>query len=291
MPFVNWKAMVDADNAGQSFFSAWRKTPTQSTNAGIWFDLSMSPGNPVPNYYAASPNIAVRLAQSTDGGIPHGANVGSAKKYLKSFTVMTPNASAAPMSYILCDYLLFYPFVDMSITDPQTLDNTVTLSRYTSGRGVKIMAVEVAGQTGVGNPQFFVTYTNSDGVSGRTTPVVSCNTQVVNGTIINSQPTQVNGRREATGPFLPLQPGDTGVQKIDSVTFVQGDIGLISFVLVYPIENIAQRSIDAPMERVPVVDFMDLPMIQDDAYLNLICCPNASLSGVPLMGTIETFWN
>jgi len=290
MPFVNWKAMVDADNAGQSFFSAWRKTPTQTTGAGIWFDLSMSPGNPVPNYYAASPNIAVRLAQSTDGGIPHGSNV-SGKKYLKSFTVMTTSASAAPMSYMLCDYLLFYPFVDMSITDPQALNNTVTLSRYTSGKNVKIMAVEVAGQNGVGNPQFYVTYTNSDGVSGRTTKTVSCNTQVVNGTIINSQPTQVNGRREATGPFLPLQDGDTGVQKIDSVTFVQGDIGLIAFVLVYPLENIAQRSIDAPMERVPVVDFMDLPVIENDAYLNLICCPNASLAGAPLMGTIETFWN
>lgn len=284
--------MIEAENAGQNFFSAWRKTPTQVTGAGIWFDLSMSPGNPVPNYYAAAPNVAIRLAQSTDGGIPHGTNVDAGRaKYLKSFTVMSVTAAAVPMSYILLDYLLFYPFVDMSVTDYQTFDNTVTLSRHTNGVNNQIMAVEVAGQSGVGNPQFYVTYTNSDGVSGRTTRAVASNTQLVNGTIINSQPTQVIGTQSATGPFLPLQEGDKGVRKIDGITFLTPDVGLISLVLVNAVENIFQREITAPVERVPLTDFVDMPIIEDDAYLNLICCPNASLSGVPLMGTIETIWN
>jgi hypothetical protein len=252
----------------------------------------MSPGNPVPNYYAAAPNVAIRLAQSTDGGIPHGSNVGAGRtKYLKSFTVMSVTASGVPMSYILLDYLLFYPFVDMSITDYQVFDNTVSLSRHTNGVGVQIMAVEVAGQSGIGNPQFFVTYTNSDGVSGRTTRAVASNTQLVNGTIINSQPTQVVGTQAATGPFIPLQEGDKGVRRIDGITFLTPDVGLISMVLVNPVENIAQRGIDAPTERIPMTDFVDMPIIEEDAYLNVICCPNASLSAVPLMGTIETIWN
>lgn len=292
MPFRNWKSLIDAENAGQTFFSAWRKTPTQATGAGIWFDLSMSPGNPVPNYYAAAPNIAIRLAQSTDGGIPHGTNVGAGKaKYLKSLTVMSVTAAAVPMSYILCDYLLFYPFVDMSITDFQAFDNTVSLSRHTNGIGVQIMAVQVAGQSGVGNPQFLVTYTNSDGVAGRTTRAVASNTQLTNGTIINSQPNQVAGTQAATGPFLPLQEGDKGVRSIDGITFLSPDVGLIALVLVNAVENIFQREITAPVERIPLTDFVDLPIIEDDAYLNLICCPNASLANVPLMGTIETIWN
>jgi hypothetical protein len=62
-------------------------------------------------------------------------------------------------------------------------------------------------------------------------------------------------------------------------------------VLVNAVENIFQREITAPVERIPLTDFFDLPIIEDDAYLNLIVCPNASLSGVPLMGTIETIWN
>lgn len=292
MTISNIQQLVDAENAGQTQFFTWRKTPTQVTGAGIWFDLSMSPGNPVPNYYAASPNISVALAQSTDGGIYHGGAVAASgySKYIKTFCAMTATAAATPMSMILCDYLLFYPFIDMSITDVQYMTTSATLPRYTSGAGVKIMVVEVAGQSGTGNPQFQVGYTNSDGVSGRLTEIVACNAQVVNGTIINTQQKQVAGTKTAVGPFLPLQRGDKGVRSIDSIQFFQGDIGLVSLVLVVPIENINLRGIDAPSERTPVVDFTDLPQIQDDAYLNLICCPNGSLSGAPLHGYLQTVY-
>lgn len=286
MAFRNVSDLVGAEAEGNFWISTWRKTPTQTTGAGIWFDLSMSPGNPVPNYYAASPNIAIALKQSTDGGIPHGGAVFPLKKHLKSFLAITVTPAAVPLPIILCDYLMFYPFVDMSITDEQFMDNTVTLPRSVSGRGVKIMAVEVAGQSGIGNPQFYVRYTNSDGLSGRQTPCISCNTQVVNGTIITSSP----ATGFSAGPFLPLQPGDSGVRSIDSVTFLTGDVGLISFVLVNPVENSSIRTIDAPSERVPFTDFADLPIIEDDAYLNLICCPQGNLAGAPFHGILTTTW-
>ena len=248
----------------------------------------MSPGNPVPNYYAAAPNVSIALKQSTDGGIPHGGNVAQLgyKKHLKSFTAMTVTAAAVPLPMILCDYLMFYPFVDMSITDTQPMTNTITLPRNVSGEGVQIMAVEVAGQSGVGNPQVFVTYTNSQGVSGRQTLNVTCNTQVVNGTLINTA-TATAGTQ---GPFLPLAPGDTGVRYIESVTFLTADVGLISLVLVDPIENTNIRAIDAPVERNCFQDFSDLPVIEDDAYLNLICMPNGTISGAQILGTIQTIW-
>lgn len=280
------QSLVNAGNNGQTFFSAWRKTPTQATGSGIWFDLSMSPGNPVPNYYAAAPNIAIALSQSADGGIPHGAAVTPSAKHLKSFTVLTVTAAAVPMTMILCDYLMFYPFVDMSITDPQALTTSITLPRYPTGAGVQIMAVEVAGQSGAGNPQFQVQYTNQAGVTGQLTQVVTCNTQVVNGTLINTAPATAR----CTGPFLPLAAGDTGVRAIESIQFFTADVGLISMVLVKAIENINIRTIDAPAERVPVTDFPDLPIIIDDAYLNLICCPNGNLATAPIHGTIEVVW-
>jgi hypothetical protein len=188
--------------------------------------------------------------------------------------VISTTATAVPLPLILCDYLLFYPFVDMSITDPQTLTNTVTLPRHVSGAGVQIMAVEVAGQSGAGNPRFSVTYTNSNGVAGRQTPFVACNTQTVNGTIITSAQATV----ACAGPFLPLQYGDTGVRSIQSVTFQSSDIGLIALVLVYP-----QWSRAFP-------DFVTLPIIEDDAYLNLICCPNGTLAAAPLHGYLTTVW-
>jgi hypothetical protein len=284
---ANW---VDAELNGQTFFSCWRKQPTQTTGAGIWFDLSMSPGNPVPNYYAASPNIAIALAQSTDGGIPHGSNVAQLgyTKYLKMITGLTITSTAVPLPMILCDYLMFYPFVDMSDTNELgiTLTTGIPLPRYPTGAGVQIMAVEVAGQSGVGNPQFIVTYTNQSGVSGRKCKNVACNTQVTTGTIIN---TAVN-TAFTTGPFIPLQEGDTGVRKIDSVRFLTPDIGLISFVLVKPIATHFIRAVDAPAERNYFQDFSVAPVIQDDAYLNFIVQPNGTLASVNLIGSIQTVW-
>ena len=287
MAFANYRALVDAENDGKFQFSTWRKTPTQATTSGVWFDLSMSPGNPNPNYYAAAPNIAQRLAQSTDGGIYHGGSEPGSTKHLKQFMALTATAAAAPLPMMLCDYLLYYPFVDMSVTDPQLMDNTNELSRYTSGAGVQIMAVEVAGQLGAGNPRFQVQYTNQDGVTGCITPSVACNTAVVNGTIITSAP----NTNFCAGPFIPLAPGDTGVRKIESITFASSDVGLISFVLVKPLATHTIREITAPVERDFSIDFASMPIILPDAYLNLICHPSASLSGAPIHGSATFVWS
>lgn len=282
------KQFVDAELSGRSCFATWRKTPTQTTGAGIWFDLSMSSGNPVPNYYASAPNIAVPLSQSADGGIYHGGNVGQLgfKKYLKTFAATTLTATAVPLPMILCDYLMYYPFIDMSVTDFQPLTTNIALPRYPNGDGVQIMVVQVAGQLGVGNPQFQVRYTNQDGVEGRLTRPVACNTQVVNGTLINTAPNTAG----CSHPFLPLQSGDTGVRKIEGIQFYTADIGLLSLVLVKAVDEHIIRTIDAPAERNCFEDFSTLPQIADDAYLNLICCPNGTLLAAPIHGYIQTIW-
>jgi hypothetical protein len=288
MSITSVRNLVDAELDGKYFFSAWRKQPSQTTGAGIWFDLSMSPGNPVPNYYAASPNIAKALTNADDAGIPHGTSVSPSTKYLKRLTAMTVTAAAVPLTMILCDYLMYYPFVDMSDTVETGVVQTtsIALPRYPLGTGVQIMAVEVAAQSGSGNPQFFVTYTNQSGVTGKVSKTVACNTQTVNGTIINT----AIATASTTGPFIPLADGDTGVRKIEKVNFLTPDIGLISFVLVKPLATHVMRSINAAAEREYFQDFSVMPQIVDDAYLNLICLPVGTLANANIFGTIETVW-
>ena len=282
--FRNFRERAAVEDQGRSRTFSWRKVPTQATGAGIWFDLSMSPGNPVPNYYAASPGIAKRLSLD-DGGLYHGGDVGpSQKKFLASLTALTLTTAATPLPMILCDYLLYYPFLDMSVTEFQPVDNTVGLSRYTSGEGVQILPVVVAGQVGGGT--FNVTYTNSEGVPGRVTPNFLCNSQALNGTIIGSQ----NNGNGASGPFLPLQRGDKGVRLIEGITFNSADVGLVALVLVKPLATHTIRGIDAPVERHWPVDFSSQPEIMDQAYLNFLVLPNGSLSGANLMGLITTIW-
>jgi hypothetical protein len=281
---ANVKEILTAYDAGKYLIRSWRKVPSQATASGIWFDLSMSPGNPAPQYYAAAPLAATVLARSTDGGLDHGPNVSSATKYLRKFLAMTQTATAVPLPIYLLDYLLYYSFITMDV-GTQDLTNTNVLTRYTDGAGVRVMAIEVAAQ--VGGSQFRFTYTNSAGVAGRVSQTVTCNTQVVNGTVITSAPT-TNG---CAGPFIPLQSGDTGVRSIEQVEFLTGDVGLIALVLVKPLGSASIYDITAPVEVDYLIDQNQMPIIKDDAYLNMIAHPSGTLASAPIQGLIETMWS
>lgn len=278
------KDLVDAHLEGRKLFRSWSKVPSQTTASGIWFDLSMSPGNPVPQYYFATQ--ATRLARSTDGGLDHGPDLGAGyKKYLSHFDITTATATAAGSTFQLLDYLLFYGGVAMDVGIVE-LTNNVGLSRYTSGRGVQIMAVEQNPYVS-GGATFQITYTNQDGVAGRLTPIVRCNTQVSTGTIVTSAPASAG----CIGPFIPLQDGDTGVRSIQSIEFFVGDVGLLALVLVKPLAYFQIYENTAPNFYEMWRDFKFLPKIEDDAYLNLICRPNGTLAAAQIQGNITTIWS
>lgn len=285
MGFSSVQALADAELAGQTWYSTWRKSPSQVSTIGVWFDLSMSPGNPVPQYYAATPLVGAPMSYSDEQGLMVGRNVAPATKHLKRVTVMTATATALPMPMMLLDYLFYYPFIDEGSTDEQLLDNTQSLTRYADGEGVQVMAVSVAGRTGGQTFQF--SYTNSDGVAGRTSQTVIENAVSVNGSIVTSD----RASAAARGPFIPLQAGDTGVRSIESVTMNGADVGLFALVLVKPLAQLSLRGIDAPVEVNYLTDFGQLPTIVDDAYLNFLACPAGSLAATALHGDLTVVWN
>lgn len=286
MGFANVGALVDAELAGQVNRFSFRKVPAVVTGQGTWYDYSMAPGNPSPQYYAATPLTAQTLSRSADGGLQHGGNVSPATKYLRRISMSCVTAGGAVQRMYLLDYLLFYPFVDMGTPDAQAMVNTQVLTRYTDGEGVQMMAVLVAPHGLVGD-SFFVTYTNQDGTAGRVTPLHTMSTAIaVNGTILT---TQQAGLGRAV--FLTLQSGDRGVRSIEAVRCTAGtDVGLFTMVLVKPLASISLREITAPVEKDFFLDEKNLPVIVDDAYLNFITCPMGSLSSAALNGIIETVW-
>jgi hypothetical protein len=149
-----------------------------------------------------------------------------------------------------------------------------------------MMAVSVAGRTG--GQTFQVTYTNQDGTTGRLSSVVKQTTAAANGNVVTSDRAVV----DCSGPFIPLQAGDTGVRAIESVQMISGpDVGLFALVLVKPLAQAQIRGIDAPVEVNYLTDHGQLPVIEDDAYLNLICCPAGSLAATAIHGDITTVWS
>lgn len=288
MAINNHKQMIDAEIEGRVRCYAWRKAPTQATSAGRWFDLSMSPGNPPPKYwFDATPAIAKAVAQSTDGGLFHGANVSPSTKYLRSITAGTVTSNGLPTPLILCDYLLYYPSLDDSVTDPQVLDNSVTLPRYTDGYGVMIMPITLAARTGGQN--FYVTYTNSDGVAGRVSGTCRQDTAAVIGSITTTA--GINNAANFANPFIPLQQGDVGVRSVQSVTMLGADVGLFALVLVRPLAQIVIRSTTAVYEKDLFLSGASMPIIQDDAYLSLVGYMQGSVASTVYIGNLKVIWD
>lgn len=279
--------LVDAELAGRTRRYMWRKVPTQVTTAGYWFDLSLSPWNPVPKYwFDATPLIAKQISQSSDWGLFHWANTSPQEQYLRMTTAMSNSATGLPIPLILCDFLLYYPSIDDSILDVQPLDNTITLPRYTDWKGVQVIAVTVAWRTWW--QSFYFNYTNSDWVSGRTSRTVMQNTIPAIWTITTSS---LSTLWMSGNPFIGLQSGDTWVRSIDSVTMLWVDVWLFSLILVKPLAWTMIREQTAPVEKDYLMETSDIPEIKDDAYLSWLTCPNGSLNGVTLFWDTQIIFN
>lgn len=267
---------------GQNWESSFRKVPALASTLGIWSDLSSSPGNPKPNYFVGAELSATAL----DGtlGMFHGGDVSPATKHLHKVIIGSTSASVAPAKFMLCDYLLFYPLVDMDSTDEQVLTNAITLPRYADGLGVQAMLV--ATNPYIGGASFNIKYTNSDGTAGQVSNPMLSNTATYIGTLVQSG--IIAG---TTGPFIRLQQGDRGIRSVESITFYAPNGGLAALVLVKPLAVLSIQEATAYAEWDFVTMKMSLPRVRDGAYLNLLCCPNGSFSAVPINGTMSVIWN
>lgn len=282
------KNIVDAVNNGQQFVSRFRKIPNASAPIAVWQDLAMSSGNPNPHYYASSPLDSVQISYSSQRGIYHGPDVAPKRKYLKKTCFSTNSATFGASTLLLCDYLLYYPFIDENISGEEIeLNNIAGLPRYVSGDGVRIMLVSSA--QGAGGSSCQITYTNQDGVNGRVTPAFSINAGGVNGSILTS-----NGGSSANYafPFVPLFDGDTGVRSVQSIKFATPDTGLLTIVLVKPLATAYLNEQTAASEKDYLINngFI-MPEIKDNAYLNYIICSNGTFSGSQIYAEMEFIFN
>jgi hypothetical protein len=275
---------AESVESGRHRITSWRKSPSQAPGVGSWFDLSMSPGNPVPNYYASSPAVSAVL--NGNEGIFHGGPVSPAKKRIKRLLVLATAVTALPLPMIMLDYLLYYPFLDMGTNDDQPLTNSLTLPRYADGKGVQVMAV-LTNPLVTGGPYFNFTYTNQDGVAGRTSPPVRSTGNTAIGGLVNT----TRASLDSSSAFLPLADGDTGVRSIETFRMTSGsDVGLICLVLVKPLATTIVRGIDAVNEVDYLSDYPSLPIVEDGAYLNYICNAQGTLSATALHGLAEFTW-
>ena len=240
----------------------------------------MSPGNPVNNFFFSTPLTAATL--NGNEGIYLGAAMSPYKRYLRRITAAA--TASVPITLQANDVLLYYPAIDGDSVDTQTLINSVTLPRYATGAGVQAYLVSQGSYTG-GN-QFYLNYTNSAGVSGRLSQVCTMNTAGTYGTLASAGVSAGN-----FGWYIPLAHGDSGVRSVQEITFLSGGGGIFSLVLCFPYGALTILEANVPAEKDFMIDHgLNMPIIEDGAYIHFLANPTGSLAAVPITGTAEIVW-
>jgi hypothetical protein len=294
--FVNTAEYAQAREDGQTWVTQFRKLVASAASVtNAWVDYTYSGGSPSANFYASTPLESAEVETARGFYVP---TVAPATQFLKNLMVMTASSSATSTAngrqqLILCDYLLYYPFIDTdAVGEEQTLTTAVTIPRYASGR---VMAVAQSAASAIGT--FTFNYTNQDG-DPKTSPANRTFVVAGGGHLVGA-----GGAGASYYPFLDLAAGDTGVQSIESVTMSVAGGGLMALVIVQPlltahVQQECRRTTTGNLESYGAAsEFSSLihhqpPRIIDGAVLGMLGCGfSGSLASSTLVGIIETIWN
>lgn len=257
------------EESGKVHYQYVTKATFPSTGtAGRFVDLNQTSGQPKYNAFAGTQLGFTPLEGSGNAGVYVGPTISGSTKHLLRLQVLNINTAAntiPPNHIILSDYLGFYPLIDCDDVDVQAMDNTQSLTRYTDGAGVQVALIVQAPMTATA--PLTITYTNSDGVTGRT----STHNVVAGANIgVCATAAESGGAAGAVTPFFPLAGNDAGVRSIESVQFSSSAGGFICLALVKPIATIMVLESAVPVEKHFGFENQMLPEIKSGAYLNFI---------------------
>lgn len=274
MAFNSVKQIADAvASTGDYQYAYYYKPATPSPGAtGRWTDTSSSTGRPKYNAYVGAQLDATPMIGAANFGIYVGPVPSGKQRHLLNLG-MRNSQNSVPGYGMLCDYLMFYPLIDLDDTDLQEFTNVSTLPRYTDGNGVRIMFVNAVQSTSQGIAT--VVYINQSGVQKTVTAsFVPANSGVLNTCGDTSMSTA------ATTPFFPLASGDTGVRSLVSIQLTTPPGGFCHAVLIKPLATIIIHEQNTHTEVNLLCDKLTLPEVKDGAYLNFLYLSNVNAQGI-----------
>lgn len=288
MTITNVAGVADAYDAGRMWTGYFRRGGPAMT-AGAWTDLSYAPGIPVANYYAATPLVATQL--SANEGIYAGPSVNSAgyTKYLHKALLIPPAASVGTVTALIHDIVAVYPFVDGDGGSQDMVNNLGTL-RYNGGVGCKIMFVsQGAGVADAVNAT--ITYTNTAGVQQTISPLYTRNTATAGQLLTPIDATALGVLNyNVASPYLPLKPGDTGINSIDNINFPTAVGGIFAACIVKPLGTISWQELLVPIEVDYMRDRLYMNEVGDGAYINVIARGTVTASPTTMHGELSFIW-
>lgn len=279
---------------GKTYRSDWQKSTFATTahTAGMWYSLFRGGGNPpADTILGTGANLAFQAltdATANATGIPHGGDVGGYKVLLNA-AAQTAAATTAPCVLMLVDLLGFYPITSVTTTGAQTLNNTVTLPRYTTGAGVQAF-ITPSTVMGAATPNISIGYTNSAGTASRATPA----TLPIGNTAAAVTSIVYSGTGAGKfGPFMPLQAGDAGIRSVQSINLSASYLsGVLNLVLAKPLLTLPITTLGVTAERDLVNQIASMPKVYDGACLAWIMLAGAATPVASnLSGHLEFGWS
>ena len=280
--------LITSLTSGKTWRADWNKiTGGAAYTAGRWYDLSPLAGTPIANTWSGTALNAQVPSETTGFGLYHGGNVSTDVKNLLNMGAVSAVATAVPSTLMLVDMCLYYPGISMNSATAQTLVNTNTLTRYTTGAGLRAGLV-IQTSAGATAHNIAISYTNQAGTAGRTLPVTVAGTASAIAPHLTHSGTAANNY----GAFLPLASGDTGIRSVQTLTLSAASGGGTAALCLYkPLMEIPITTASVYAERDLLNQLPSLPIIQDGACLTWLLFTGGALAATSnIFGKVTSVW-
>jgi len=280
--------IVSSISAGKTRTEPWNKiTGAAAYTAGRWYNTFTLGGYPSAGSYSGTALTAVQMTDATTGAIAHGGNVSTDLKHIINTELVTSAATGVPSFLMLCDFLLYYPSINMNLATAQTLTNGVSLPRYTTGDGVMAF-LEVTATTGATAHNVALSYTDQ---AGNAANALGATTACTASAIVPHL-THTGTAANNYAPFLPLAAGDTGIRSVQTITIsAASGAGTAAFVLAKPLCTIPLSTVSVATGRDFLFNMPSLPRIVDGACLGyLLYSGAATAASTSFIGTNQFVW-
>lgn len=299
MAYTSTDDMVSELAAGKSYRSDYFKLSGAAAHvAGNAYDMSLNAGVPVANTYPGTALNAVVPTELTGWGIYHGGDVSGDTKHILNAMAVAVGATSAPGILILVDVALYYPGIDLKSTALQTMVNGVSLTRWTTGKGLRpyIVVTAQSGGTPASTPVLSVfNYRDQDDNDGAFSGMTINFTAGAAAIPPVSKIVHCAPAANHPGPFLPLNAGDTGIKRVNTLQLSTAYTGATTttgcIVLCKPLLSIPLVGIGVPGERSFFAPSPILPTIPDGACLNWLYFPGAATAAnSTFFGALDLGW-
>lgn len=244
--------------AGAKQSVSWVRTGARTTVAAGWFGMLDVAGTPGGGTLAGTSTGAGVVPTDATAGFPViNAFGGGATGYIAAIDFGNTIACRMRMSDML------FKAGAYAFNANTALAAQPSYSGRLPGTDYKDTLLYVEAVTAfTGNPTFTITYTNQDGVGSRTATLAA-----------GLAPTL--GRRLP----VPLQSGDTGIQKIDNVQCTVATAGTFNVLVLRPLWTGRVRSAnDGDLHG---LDRAMMPEVYDTSAIDVMLAADSTSSGVP----------